>query len=149
MHLHLVWLKKDLRLSDHAPWHAATKAAKESNGCVVALYCLEPKLIRQPDSAPQHFEFARESLQELAEQLPEHVPLLLAKANAPVALQTMALCCQQISIYSHQETGNWASFVRDKEVKAWCESHSIAWLEFQNNAVVRKLKTGVNGASYG
>ena len=140
MHLHLVWLKKDLRLSDHAPWHAAIAAARESKGCVAALYCLEPKLIKQPDNAPQHFEFARECLQELAEQLPEHVPLLLAKANAPVALQTMALCCQQLSIYSHEETGNWASFARDKEVKALCANHAVPWFEFPNNAVVRKLE---------
>ena len=26
MHLHLVWLKKDIRISDHAPLHAAVEA---------------------------------------------------------------------------------------------------------------------------
>jgi len=140
MHLHLVWLKKDLRLSDHAPWHAAIASARDNQGCVAALYCLEPKLIKQPDSAPQHFEFARECLQELAEQMPEHVPLLLAKANATVALQTLTLCYERITIYSHEETGNWASYERDKEVRVWCERESIPWFEFQNNAVIRRLK---------
>lgn len=140
MHLHLVWLKKDLRLSDHAPLHRACEAARASGGNVALLYCLEPKLIRQPDSAPQHFEFARECLQELAEHLPEHVPLVLAKANAPVAMHTLALCFPQISIYSHEETGNWASFQRDREVKTWCKSEQIHWYEFPNNAVVRTLK---------
>jgi len=140
MHLHLVWLKKDLRLSDHAPLHRACEAARASGDSVALLYCLEPKLIKQPDSAPQHFEFARECLQELAGQLPEHIPLLLAKANAPVAMQTLALCFPQISIYSHEETGNWASFQRDREIKAWCKSRKVHWHEFPNNAVVRRLK---------
>lgn len=140
MHLHLVWLKKDLRLSDHAPLHRACESARADGGSVALLYCLEPKLIKQPDSAPQHFEFARECLQDLAGQLPEHLPLVLAKANATVALQTLAVCFRQISIYSHEETGNWASFQRDKEIKAWCKSREIHWCEFPCNAVVRNLK---------
>ena len=63
--LHLVWLKKDLRLQDHAPLHQAITSAKEFGGSVALLYCLEPKLLAQADSAPQHFEFAKECLVEL------------------------------------------------------------------------------------
>lgn len=141
MHLHLVWLKKDLRLSDHAPLHMATAAAREGNGCVLLLYCLEPKLIKQADSAPQHFEFARECLEELATEVPAHVPLIVAKSNALVTMQTIALSCDgKLSLYSHEETGNWASFDRDKSVKAWARAHSIQWFETPNNAVVRGLR---------
>ncbi|MCR2746965.1 cryptochrome/deoxyribodipyrimidine photo-lyase family protein [Limnobacter parvus] len=141
MHLHLVWLKKDIRLSDHAPLHMAVEAARAQGGRVALLYCLEPKLIKQPDSAPQHFEFARECLEALASQLPEHVPLFLAKANALVAFQTLALSgVDQLSLYSHEETGNWASFQRDREIKAWCKNKQVKWHEFANNAVVRRLK---------
>ena len=141
MHLHLVWLKKDLRLSDHAPLHAACESACASGGNIVLMYCLEPKLIKQADSAPQHFEFARECLEELAGQLPKHLPLFIAKANALVALQTLALSSpDRITLYSHEETGNWASFIRDKEVKKWCQAKEISWQEFPNNAVVRRLK---------
>jgi len=141
MHLHLVWLKKDLRIRDHAPLHTAVEAARTHGGSVALLYCLEPKLIRQPDSAPQHFEFARECLEEIAGQLPQLLPLFIAKANALVALQSIAMCgADTVTLYSHEETGNWASFQRDKEVKAWCESQEIAWQEFPNNAVVRRLR---------
>ncbi|WP_334120692.1 deoxyribodipyrimidine photo-lyase, partial [Limnobacter sp.] len=141
MHLHLVWLKKDLRLRDHAPLHAAVEAARTGGGSVTLLYCLEPRLIRQADSAPQHFEFARECLEEMAGQLPQHLPMFVAKANALVALQSIALCgVDAITLYSHEETGNWASFQRDTEVKAWCANQKIAWQEFPNNAVVRRLR---------
>ena len=141
MHLHLVWLKKDLRLSDHTPLHLAAEAARSTGGVLVLLYCLEPRLIKQPDSAPQHFEFARECLQELAAALPDHVPLFLAKANMPVALQTLLMSgVEQLSVYSHEETGNWASFERDKEVMRWCKARGVDWQEFPCNAVVRRLK---------
>lgn len=141
MQLHLVWLKKDLRLSDHAPLHRACEQARINGGVVALLYCLEPKLIKQPDSAPQHFEFARECLEELASKLPEHVPLFLVKANAVVALQSVVLSGpEKITLYSHEETGNWASFERDQEVKSFCKTKQIVWLESPNNAVVRGLK---------
>ena len=141
MHLHLVWLKKDLRLSDHAPLHLAAEAARSTGGVLVLLYCLEPRLIKQPDCAPQHFEFTRECLQELAAALPDHVPLFLAKANMPVALQSLLMSgVEQLSVYSHEETGNWASFERDKEVMRWCKAKGVDWQEFPSNAVVRRLK---------
>jgi deoxyribodipyrimidine photo-lyase len=141
MHLHLVWLKKDLRIRDHAPLHSAVEAARTRGGSVALLYCLEPRLLRQTDSAPQHFEFARECLEEMAGQLPQHIPLFIAKANALVALQTVTLCgVKTMTLYSHEETGNWASFQRDKTVKTWCASQEIAWQEFPINAVVRRLR---------
>lgn len=140
MLLHLVWLKKDLRLSDHAPLHRAVDAVRESGGCLALLYCLEPKLLQQPDSAPQHFGFARECLESLASMLPVHVPLLLAKSNALVAIQVFAQSAKgQLVVYSHEETGNWASFQRDKAVKAWCRQQQVTWHEFPSNAVVRRL----------
>lgn len=141
MHLHLVWLKKDLRLSDHAPLHMAVQAAQIQGGFVALFYCLEPKLIKQPDSAPQHFEFARECLEALAIELPKYVPLFIAKANAFVAFQTLVLSgTEKITLYSHEETGNWVSFQRDKQIKSWCDTEQITWREFPNNAVVRRLK---------
>ncbi|HEX4855575.1 MAG TPA: FAD-binding domain-containing protein [Limnobacter sp.] len=140
MQLHLVWLKKDLRLTDHAPLFRAVENARAGKGIVALLYCLEPRLIGQPDSAPQHFEFARECLEELAHELPADVPLFLAKANAPVALQSFALSGpDELTLYSHEETGNWASFQRDRAVKAWCRENRITWHEFPSNAVVRNL----------
>jgi deoxyribodipyrimidine photo-lyase len=41
---------------------------------------------------------------------------------------------------SHEETGNWASFERDKAVSRWCREHGVSWLELPQNNVVRRLK---------
>jgi deoxyribodipyrimidine photo-lyase len=140
MQLHLVWLKKDLRLGDHAPLFKAVEAARADGGFVALLYCLEPALLRLHDSAPQHFEFARECLEALVSELPTHIPLFLAKANPVVAFQAFVLSgIDRLSIYSHEETGNWASFQRDLAVKAWCREKNVPWQEFPSNAVVRRL----------
>ena len=56
----LVWFKRDLRWVDH---EALSQAAK--NGPVRCVYVVEPKLWLQSDSALQHFEFIKESLQAL------------------------------------------------------------------------------------
>jgi deoxyribodipyrimidine photo-lyase len=139
--LHLVWLKKDLRLQDHAPLHHAITNAKEMGGSVALLYCLEPKLLGQADSAPQHFEFAKECLVELAAQLPEHLPLLLVKANGLQAMRSIAEAfSSEVTVYSHEETGNWASFQRDLAVEALFKERRMEWNQTPTNAVVRRLK---------
>ena len=56
----LVWFKRDLRWQDHAALSQASKI-----GPVRCIYVLEPQLWLQPDCALQHFEFIKESLQEL------------------------------------------------------------------------------------
>ena len=56
----LVWFKRDLRWQDHM---ALTQASQ--NGPVRCIYVIEPELWLQADTALQHFEFIRESLQDL------------------------------------------------------------------------------------
>ena len=64
MSYQLVWFKRDLRCEDHA---ALAEAAKL--GPIRCIYVIEPTLWMQPDVALQHFEFIRESLQDLDAQL--------------------------------------------------------------------------------
>ena len=75
----VVWFKRDLRLHDHAPLaHAA------AHGPVLCLYVSEPSLWAQPDSALQHYQFLRESLRDLAQQLRScGARLQLAVGEAP------------------------------------------------------------------
>lgn len=139
--VHWVWLKRDLRLSDHAPlWHAA-RQAQVDGGQLALVYFQEPKLVQQPDSALQHWLFAQECLQELVQGLASHIPLLLMKGGAVGNFQAIAKAVQgQHVLWSHEETGNWASFQRDLQVKAFCKAQGWQWHEFPTNAVVRRLK---------
>mgnify|MGYP006239646995 CR=1 FL=1 len=48
--------------------------------------------------------------------------------------------CIRDRVYSHQETGDWKSFERDKKIATFFREKGIHWNEFQNNGVARGLK---------
>lgn len=133
----VVWFKRDLRVTDHAPLaHAAQQ------GPVLCLYVLEPSLWAQPDSAQQHYLFLQESLRDLARALRAlgaelqlaigEVPKVLARLHAAAPFHTLA---------SHEETGNGHTFARDKAVARWCLASAVVWREWPQHGVVRRLPT--------
>lgn len=142
--LHLVWLKKDLRLSDHLPLtHALARQAQEG-GALALVYAYEPTLLASPDCAAQHTGFATECLQALRQQLPGRVPLVLVNEDIPPCLHALAEQFQRVRLYSHEETGNWASYQRDIVVAQVCKDRGWEWLEVPSNGVVRRLNNRDN-----
>ena len=45
------------------------------------------------------------------------------------------------TLWSHEETGNQWTYIRDKQVASWCRAHNLVWHEYPSNGVVRRLKT--------
>ena len=133
--VHVVWLKKDLRLHDHWPlWQAS------QSGPLVVLYCLEPSLQQQPDYSAGHWAFTRECLQELAHDLARRdIRLYVFSGEVVNALQRLSEQVQIAGLYSHEETGNLASFARDRAVGEWCLHRRVRWQEWPQNGVVRRL----------
>lgn len=60
----VVWFKRDLRVSDHAPLTAAA-----ARGPVICLYVVEPMLLEQAETDASHFQFIAECLAELRDGL--------------------------------------------------------------------------------
>ena len=58
--MRILWLKRDLRMHDHAALHAALEA-----GPVLGLFVFEPSLWRAPDADRRHLDFLVASLEEL------------------------------------------------------------------------------------
>lgn len=132
----LVWFKRDLRWVDH---EALSQAAK--NGPVRCVYVVEPELWLQSDSALQHFEFIKESLQALD----CHLRSLggCVEIHTGEASEVLSQIWQEspfTKLYSHQETGNAFTYARDLQVAAWCRSNAVVWHEFPQFGVVRGLK---------
>jgi deoxyribodipyrimidine photo-lyase len=135
--LQVVWFKRDLRHTDHWPLVRAAKA-----GPVLALYVFEPLMMEAPDYSDQHFAFVKECLICLQSQLRglgvelsiEHLPMLSV-------LQTLKEKVGAFELLSHEETGNFLSYERDRAVTRWCRANSIAWHQVPNNGVVRRLST--------
>lgn len=63
--INIVWFKKDLRLSDHAPLYYAIKAGLP----ILLIYCFEPSQTNHPTYGEGHRAFAASSLDDMQQQL--------------------------------------------------------------------------------
>ena len=63
--INLVWIKRDLRTSDHLPLQAAEKAGLPYR----ILFIWEPDILAQPDQSERHRRFEWESLQDMNQRL--------------------------------------------------------------------------------
>jgi deoxyribodipyrimidine photo-lyase len=134
--VHLVWFKRDLRAEDHEALAVALLS-----GPTVGLFVIEEDWLRSDEHSPCHLQFALESLSDLRATLAEKgVPLLIRHGSVVEILEDLRRRHSIHTLYSHQETGLDWSFRRDLEVQAWCRQHSIAWREFKQFGVIRKLK---------
>lgn len=134
--LQIVWFKRDLRVRDHAALSAAAQL-----GPVLGLAVFEPSLWAQPDSSGRHAAFYQESLDDLkisATRL--GLTILVARGEMPELLGVLLENFGGFTLHSHEETGNWESFARDKRVATWCREHGVMWHEHPQNNVVRRLK---------
>ena len=132
----IVWFKRDLRWQDHA---ALAQAA--ARGPVRCIYILEPNYWQLNDTALQHFEFIRESLQALNSHLQTLGGSVEIYTGEAIEVFERLLKETPFSeIHSHEETGNAWTYARDIEVQTWCQTHRIQWHEYPQFGVVRRLK---------
>ncbi len=133
----IVWFKRDLRVSDHAPLAAAAKA-----GRMLPLYIVEPDLWKLPDSSRRHWHFIHDSLLDLQRDLAAlGAPLIIRIGEAPEVLEQLRRELGSFTLWSHEETGNDRTYKRDVIVAEWRRAHSIIWHELPSNGVVRRLKS--------
>lgn len=133
----LVWLKRDLRLEDHAPLQKATEIGLP----VIIFYAWEPSLLKSRDYSNRHWNFIAESLKEMQSKFSEF-GLSLTQVHAEV-IDFMIAVLERFDIkylLSHEETGLQITFERDKAVKSFCENHNLEWHEFQQFGLQRGRK---------
>ena len=63
----VVWLKRDLRFTDHEPLFEAQKQTLP----ILLLYCFEPSVMNYDDSDVRHWRFVYQSLMEMRARLSE------------------------------------------------------------------------------
>lgn len=133
----LVWFKRDLRIADHAP--LAYAAAR---GPVVALYIYEPIIIEAAIFNASHLVFLNQCLAELHSALVAiGVPLIIRRGEAVQVLDSLKREIQFVTLASHEETGNGATYARDIAVKRWCDANQTPWMEWPQHGVIRRLKS--------
>ena len=135
--INIVWLKRDLRTQDHYPLYAAEEAGRP----YLIIYVFEPDLIAYPDTSDRHLQFIYHSIQDMNGTLAnDGHQVHVLYGNMGDVIKKLASQYQIHSLFSYQESGVALTWERDKLVKRLCQSHKIAWTEFQNNNVIRGIK---------
>ncbi len=131
----VVWFKRDLRIVDHAALAAAAR-----HGPVLCLYIVEPSLWAQADAARQHYEFILESLRDVYRDLRQLGGRLHVVTGEVTEILSRLYAARPFSaLHAHEETGNRLTYARDLAVGRWCASHGVAWHEYPQFGVVRRL----------
>lgn len=132
----LVWFKRDLRTIDHRPLFEAAK-----RGPVLPLYVVEPGYWSLPDTSRRQWLAIRDALVELSARLSElGAPLIVRVGHVPDVLQALHQSHRIDVIHAHEETGNDFTFQRDRAVHAFCRKAEIAFHEYRQFGVFRRLK---------
>ena len=106
----VVWLKRDLRLSDHEPLATAIRGGLP----VLLIYCFEPSLVAAPQSDDRHWRFVWESLEELKSRLKNlQSTVAIFHAEVKEVFEKLMSEFQIQTVYSHQETGIKITYDRD------------------------------------
>jgi deoxyribodipyrimidine photo-lyase len=133
----VVWLKRDLRIGDHRPLSEAVR-----RGPTVCLYVFEPELWSQPEHDPSHFQFIVESLRDVELRLRERGGRLAVRVGSiPGIFEELRRTLSIAGLWSHEETGNWATYQRDRRVRRWAHEHGVPWTEYPQTGVIRRSKS--------
>ncbi len=137
----IVWLKKDLRLEDHEPIFEAIKAQKPT----LLLYLFEPTILQDNHYSQRHFNFIKQSLQELNKRLEDYqTKIWVIQADALPFFKDLTTSFKIDTVFSYQEHGLKVTYDRDLAVKSILDLHQISWQEYIQNGVYRKLKNRKN-----
>ena len=134
--IQVVWFKRDLRVSDHAPLAEAAK-----RGPVLPLYILEPGYWALPDTSWRQFRFLDACLTDLRGALKARGGRLVLRTGE--AVETFAALRAEIGpfdLHAHEETGNLWTYRRDRSVIAWCRETGTAFSEYRQYGIVRGSK---------
>jgi len=136
--INIVWFKKDLRLTDHAPLSDAVKSGLP----VLLLHFFEPSLMAAADSDERHWRFIYESVEEMnAKLFQQQIHFFSLHAEVVPVLHALLTHFNIHTIFSHEETGNAISYGRDNAVNIFCKQNRICWKEYATNGIIRGLKS--------
>jgi deoxyribodipyrimidine photo-lyase len=135
--INLVWLKRDLRLSDHHP----LEAAEQSGLPYLIIYILEPSIVQLPTTALRHLQFQYHSIQKMNQELTSFGrTVFICYGEAIEVIQSIQEKYRVEKIFSYQESGIPETFARDRTIHTFLKTQNIRWEEFQKDGVIRGIK---------
>ncbi|WP_051287747.1 FAD-binding domain-containing protein [Alkalicoccus chagannorensis] len=135
--MQIVWLKRDLRVSDHEPLRRACKGP----GPVLLLYVMEPSVWQAGDLSRRHAQFVLESLVELqADVRRRGGELVTMNGDMEDVLPELEEAYGPFTLYAHEEHGTPWTYSRDRRVHAWMKEREYLFLEYPPFGVTRRLQ---------
>ncbi len=134
--INIVWLKRDLRLEDNESISNALDTGKRT----LLLYVFENLLLNDGHYSERHFNFIKQSLKGINEELePLKTKVLAITSDMASAMNQIQEYYKIDQVYSHVETGLLVTYNRDKDFRRYCRNNFIQWCESKNNGVERGL----------
>ena len=130
----LWWIKRDFRLRDN---EALSRACVECSE-ILPFFCWEPDILSLSDCSAFHLQAQWQALEGLRKSLDIRKSQVWEDCRDIVfALNLVYQKFPFTNLYSHQETGNLATFSRDQKVKGWCKEKGVKWIEVVGSSVLR------------
>uniref|UniRef100_UPI00404A3C55 deoxyribodipyrimidine photo-lyase n=1 Tax=Gelidibacter sp. TaxID=2018083 RepID=UPI00404A3C55 len=105
----VVWLKRDLRLDDND----AIQNALASGNRVLLTYVFEPMLLDDPHYSERHWDFIKQSLEDINLRLSQfNTKVLTIQTDIITAFNKLQSKYKVSTVFSHQETGILLTFVK-------------------------------------
>ena len=131
--INIVWFKRDLRVIDNEALYESS-----INCDVLPIYIIERDIWLQKSHSKRQWDFCKECLNELKEDLEKTGQSLVLKiGNVIDVFEELKNTFKIKGIYSHEETGDNLSYKRDQIVRKWSKENNIEWNEYKQFAVFR------------
>ena len=143
--INIVWLKRDLRISDHQP----LKEAENLGLNYIIIYCFEPTQISHFDYSLRHQQFIFQSILDMNEKLKKYNrKVYIFDEDAETVFDYLISKYTIKNIFSYQESGTLKSWKRDKKISKLLNKNNIEWTEFENQAVIRGSNNRIGWDKY-
>ena len=124
--INIVWLKRDLRFTDHEPLFEAHQTGLP----LLLVYLFEPSVMAYDDSDVRHWRFVYESIKDLNERLKvKHAQIYVFHQEATIVFEKLIQTYSIHSLLSSEEIGNGITYDRDKTMKKLFDANHIQWHE--------------------
>ena len=138
--LNIVWLKRDLRTSDHEPLFEAEK----SDLNYVIIYLFEPKQMAHSDYSIRHQQFIYHSILAINKLLLKYNRKVhIFNSDADILFNYLTTKYKIDTVFSYKESGTQLSWNRDKKIAKNLKKLNIKWKEFDYQGVIRGSKNRI------
>ncbi|WP_255038062.1 cryptochrome/deoxyribodipyrimidine photo-lyase family protein [Lacihabitans soyangensis] len=139
--VNIVWLKRDLRVQDHAAFDAADKSELP----ILPIFIFEPSQLDYPDCSDRHLLFQYHSILGINEFLsPANIKVEIFHEEAVPVFEYLSENFDIKTVFSHQESGILLTYKRDLAVKDFLKKKNIDWVEFQRDGIIRGSKNRID-----